>query len=208
MSAPRHARPRPPRQRLPAFAVAGAVLVGVALVAAATVHTIAPTSTDPGPSLGASGTSALQPFADSPTGPAPASVSTHPTTASAPTPVTLPVVTGSKRVTARAGTVTVQTTLRVSGTGRVPVRPDRAKRVHGLSALQVERVVGQRMHPFRARVALSKGTVLRLRARYQWHGCPRRAPTAWPDPFALPDHVRLRWHRVDAPLHRRQAVCH
>jgi hypothetical protein len=116
-------------------------------------------------------------------------------------------LTGNKRVTAHAGTVTVVTTLRVAGSGSVAVRVPGRATIQGLSQLRVERVTGPQMHPFSA-VSLRSGTVLRLRGSYRWHGCPRHGPSVWPQPFALPATVRVHWHRIDVPRNGRAAVCH
>jgi hypothetical protein len=116
-------------------------------------------------------------------------------------------VTGRKRVVAAHGTVTVFTTVWVEGDTTIAVRVPRHTAVAGLSQLRVERVTGARMHPFVGTLALRPGTVLRLRSSYRWSGCPATAPSAWPQPFVVPDRVRVHWQRVDQPLHRRLALC-
>ena len=170
---------------------AGAVVAGVALVAAATVHT-----------LGASGSPTPSPLSAASAASDPPSSAPRSTTARRGV-----VVTGRKRVTAHAGTVTVLTTLWLDGSGSVAVRVPRHTGLRGLSQLRVERVSGPQMHPFSGPVALRSGTVLRLRGSYRWDGCPRRGPQVWPQPFALPASVRVHWHRIDVPRHSRQAVC-
>lgn len=117
------------------------------------------------------------------------------------------LLTGSKRVTAHAGTITVSTALWLDGDGSVAVRVPRQARVHGMSQIRVERLTGPQMHPFNGALALRSGTVLRLRGSYRWHGCPRRAPRVWPEPFALPSNVRVHWHRIDVPRNGPRTVC-
>jgi hypothetical protein len=188
MSSPRHARQRAPRHWLPTVAVIASVIAGVALVTAGTAHLLR----DPNPRV-------ATPFAA-------ASISPRTTTVPMAQRVG-PRLTGSKRVTAHAGTVTVVTTLRLAGNGTVALRVPRHATIHGLSQVRIERVTGPQMHPISGALALRSGKVLRLRGSYTWQGCPRRGPRVWPQPFALPASVRVHWHRIDVPRHSRQAVC-
>jgi hypothetical protein len=188
MSSPRHARRPPPGRRLPTLGVLATVLAGVALVTAGTAQL-----------LHGSNPTVETPATAAAVGPQAATQATEPPSG--------PRLTGSKRVTAHAGRVTVVTTLRLDGQGTVALRVPRHAAIHGLSQLRVERVNGPQMHPISGAFALRSGDVLRLRGSYRWHGCPRRGPQVWPQPFALPASVRVHWHRIDVPRHSRQAVC-